>query len=258
VTPLFGADLLRAGRLGAFASFLGSWQRSFRHSRLQLVRNALWRFGARPIAGMGLHAVAPDVWAARRARRTLTADPGWIAPDRCLRDQQAARFDHYHPRPNAADGFYLPELRGGLRHPLVAMEREELFEFGRTARVRFASPFWDADLVEFLARTPPWKLNAGGRSKGLVRDAVSSRFPALGFDRQKKRAATNFSRQLLVTGCRELVAELGPPEALAALGIVDLEASQAFVRDVLESGDREMYRVWDLLNLESWVRLQQN
>jgi asparagine synthetase B (glutamine-hydrolysing) len=254
VTPMLAADLLRAGDVRQLASFLRAWQRSFRYPRLRLYRNALWRFGARPLISQHYRTLWPEGWKRRRLRKHLAVAPAWVAPDPTVRRAQLERLEAHVTAPPPADGFYLRELRESLSHPLVSLEHEERFEFGRLNGVRYGYPFWDADLVDMLMRTPPEHLNRAGRSKGLVRQAVARRVPGLQLDRQVKRTGTSFSRTLIAEEGRALAGHLGKPRALAELGVVDCDQASAFMRDALANGGEDLYRVWDLLNLESWVR----
>ena len=116
-------------------------------------------------------------------------------------------------------------------------------------------PFFDVDLVELLYRTPPELLTLGGRAKGLVRDSVARRFPGLGFERQKKRAATQFFRSLLRDQLPALWARAGGPQTLVSMGVVEPVAVEQ-LRQAAFSGalDVRLYRAWSILNLEHWVR----
>jgi hypothetical protein len=151
--------------------------------------------------------------------------------------------------------FYLEQVRSPLDHVLVAMEMEETFEQGRRLGVRFHQPFWDAELVSFLYRTPPELLNRHGRSKALVRDAVARRFPTLGFERQRKLTAVAFARSLLLDEQRLVWEILGPTTALEERGIVDGSSMRKHLRNVFEGSESAGHgAVWDLVTLESWLR----
>ena len=112
-------------------------------------------------------------------------------------------------------------MHAGLDHTLTSWELEEQYELGKRLGIRFLHPFWDPDVVEMLYRTPPSILNEGGVSKGLVRGALARRFPALGFERQRKVAATSFYRSLLRREGPSLAGEAGDFPALAELGIIN-------------------------------------
>ena len=145
-----------------------------------------------------------------------------------------------------------------MDHPLMALELEEIFEMGRHLEVRFLHPFWDADVVDILYRTPPLLLFAGGRAKSIVRDTMTQRFPGLGLDRQKKRAGTTFYQTVLDREIPELWRRYSDLTALTDLGVVDPRAAAAMAENTL-SKDLGIgkVRIWDVMNLETWVRAHQ-
>ena len=115
--------------------------------------------------------------------------PSWLAPDPSLRKSIDDRIEASLPSADPPHGFYWAEAMIGLEHPIISIDLEEQYELGQRTGVRVRHPYWDVDLVEFLMRTPWDLLNGKGKSKGLVREALASRFPALGFERQKKVSA---------------------------------------------------------------------
>jgi asparagine synthase (glutamine-hydrolysing) len=254
VSAYFAADLIRAGDVAGYRNFVSAWWRSYRSSPLVLMRSVVWKYGLRPLAGQALSRLAPDAWERRRQTRAVRRDPAYVAPDGALKNELKHRTTGSLVCANPPNGFYLRDIRFGLDHPQLAMELEERHEFGRRAGVRFLHPFWDTDLVDMLIRTPPALLDRGGRSKGLVRPALAERFPSLGFDRQRKAAATSFYQEMLAAEGRVLVDRLGGFPALGALGVVDPAAARTFVDDTMARDPKKLHRVWDLLNLETWVR----
>ena len=127
----------------------------------------------------------------------------------------------------------------------------------RTGTLR-RQPFFDPDLVDFLARVSPDQLCRGGRSKGLVRDEVAGRCPGLGFERQRKVVGTS-----LVVGRmrREMAAawgRLGGPRVLGELGIVDPGALVNLQGEVATgvADAKSLYRSWAILGAEVWAREQ--
>jgi hypothetical protein len=135
------------------------------------------------------------------------------------------------------------------------MEFEESEIFSRRHGLRTMRPFFDVDLVELLYRMPPELLIRGGRAKGPVRDAVARRFPTLGFERQKKRAATQFFRSLLRAELPGHWERLNGPQTLASMGIVSPKAIEILKKGAFSGTlDVRLYRTWSILNLEQWVR----
>ena len=257
VTPYLAADYLRRGQLIALARHIGMSQRSYRMSVLGGVRATLWTFGARPLVGMVADRIAPSAWQARRHRKIVRATPAWVAPARELRQQVDERASRVlSPSQPFRGSFYEREMRTALEHPLMAMEAEEHFEMGHRLGVDIVHPFWDSDLVDLLYRTPPQRLSAGGRSKGLVRTTIARRFAKLGFERQRKVNATEFCRSILQTEGPSIWTALGRrATALADLGIVDASLLAKSLGELFAGRrPRENYRIWNTLHLEAWVR----
>lgn len=250
VSPLLSADLIRRGDLAGLLRFMRTWQRSYSPDRLPLVKSALWTYGLRPISSMMLHRMAPEAWHRNRLGRAMRRDPAWVAPDPSLRDEQKRRLPGDFVSPDPPLGFYLQDGRSAIDHTLVSWELEEQYDMGRQAGVGFQHPYWDADLIDMLYRTPPDSLNAGGRSKGLVRHSMARRFPKLGLERRRKVGAATFYKSLLSSQGPGINAAGYP--ALTSLGVID----EAMARDGLTkifAEKHELYRAWELANLETWV-----
>jgi asparagine synthetase B (glutamine-hydrolysing) len=270
VSPYYAADLMRRLDVNGLARLFTDHVRSFDVSPLLYLKNVLWRFGARPVLAAavrrGLDRGAPHVLTAIRVRRLHNSTAAWLAPDPGLRSQviareldawaqeseqerAAAQADRGFPR------FYAKEMRTALDHPLVAMEMEETFDQGRRLDMRIHQPFWDAELVHFLCRTPPELLNRHGRSKALVRNTVARRFPTLGFQGQRKLMATAFARDLLLGEQRRVSELLGAGTALEDAGVVHGSSMRALLRTVFENSEAPNYgAIWDLVTLECWLR----
>jgi asparagine synthase (glutamine-hydrolysing) len=265
VTPLYAADLIRNFDAVGLYSLIAAQRRSYHLPELQVLWSGLWRFGARPVVVDAIGRTAPGVLRARKLHKARTSIPGWLAPDAELRSSIVERALASDPR--LADAarrpatrgyprFYFDELRTSLDHVLVAMEMEETFEQGRRVEASVRAPYWDADLVELLYRTPPELLNRGGRAKGLVRDALARRFPNLGFQRQRKVNSVRFATSLLFSETARAWASVGKAQALAEAGVVDAERVGPEIERLLTAGAdaRSMQTVWDILNLEVWLR----
>jgi len=255
VSPFLAADLLRAGDVRGLARHLRTVNRSYHTSRLDVLRGAAWTFGMRPLLSAALGRVAPRAWRASRVRRLIESTPSFAAPDPDLRRRMDARAGRNLPDPNPRDGFYVQDGRTALDHPLMAIDLEENFEMSRRLGVRILHPYWDADLVDFLHRVPPRHLNRGGRSKGLVRYAMARRFPDLGFERHKKVTATGFFCRVLREQGPDAWRALGSAERLSDLGVADGKRVDEMMSAGLSGSDwRSLYRVWDVLALETWLR----
>ena len=257
VTPLYAADLIAAREFRALVRHVQSIRRSFDLSTPRVWSNALWRFGVKlllmPAMGRALRATAPGLREPYHRRVVRAQVPGWAVPDDDLAATLERRALAAWPDP-PTDGWYRYELRKGLDHAIVALEMEENFENTRLTGTRTMAPFQDADLVDFLYRVPPDLLDRGGRAKGLVRDELARRFPTLGFERHKKISALSFARDIALEQGERAWKELGGVPALAELGIVDADAIERKVQTILSGRDDETFRIWDVLNLESWTR----
>jgi asparagine synthase (glutamine-hydrolysing) len=254
VSPYIAADLLRAGDLFGLWRVWRSTNRSFPLPRLTVLRTIAWTFGARPLVAAAAEAARPELLRARRRRRATDGMPPWFAPDESLRTEILDRVGSDSLRPKGR-GFYLSEMRRALDHAVVSMEMEENFEIGRRAGLPYASPYWDADLVDFLFRTPPELLSEGGRSKGLVRRLLNHRFPQLGFELQRKVLASNFFARVMMREAAGIWEELGGTRELDRLGIVEATQIESGLHNAIQSGDNtRITQMWHVLNLESWVR----
>jgi len=257
ISPFLSADLLRAFDLRGVYRLWDSIRRSYRRPSLALLRSLLWRFGARPLllppARRVVGAIAP--WALQLRRRMVSGPPKWIAPDGALRRELDLRLEEHSARARQVKGsFYIKEVRTALDHPLVSWESEEVFEIGRRLGVRVLRPFWDADLVDLLYRTPPFLLNQGGRNKGLVRESLARRFPNLGFEQQKKVDASHFYTSLMLNEASPAWRAIGGAARLGDLGIVDNQRLPPAEQTLARQEPRASHGVWTLLNAEAWVR----
>jgi asparagine synthase (glutamine-hydrolysing) len=263
VTPLYAADLIRTFDAVGLYRLLAAQRRSYHLSDVHFLWNILWRFGARPLVAEAVSRTAPSLLRARKLNWVQTSIPDWIAPGAELRSRIVERALGSDSLPsNAArrppsrghSRFYFEELRLSLDHTFVAMEMEETFERGRLVGAALLAPYWDADLLELLYRTPPELLNRGGRAKGLVRDALARRFPNLGFERQRKVSALRFATSLLFSETATAWPSIGARK-LAEAGVVDPKSIERTVESLLTAGDaRSIQTVWDVLNLEVWLR----
>ncbi len=268
VSPFYAADLLRRGDLRGLGQLYLGHSRSHNLSRARYLRNILWRFGARPIiattAKRGVDRSGTRLIERSRLKRLQRTAGSWLAPGAALRAQliqreqdivrrEALRRGAAQASDRSFPSFYVGEMRSALDHPLVAMELEETFEQSRRLGIRILSPYWDADLVSFLYRTPPELLNRGGRSKGLVRDAVAHRFPMLGFERQRKVSAAGFFQALMREESSRAFKAVGEG-ALAEMGVIDAAAAREHLKRVFQDPQgRGIYLLWDVLTLDGWL-----
>jgi hypothetical protein len=193
-------------------------------------------------------------------------DP-WLAPDRELaktvEDRSVAWKQDRH-----SQGAYLSDVVPYFENIVVAMEREEAFERGRRLGLEPFMPFWDPEVVDFLVRTPPRLLHSGHRAKGILRGTLANRFPAGGFEDQKKILIIDFSTEMLTEQIPRAWAEYEGAPILSASGIVDetkLQSAYRSSRRKLQGRERGdgsnvlefsalAHKLWSVLNLEAWAR----
>jgi asparagine synthetase B (glutamine-hydrolysing) len=259
VGPSYAADLLMRFDLAGLRRLWKMWGAAYPLSNVQRL-HSLWKYGVWPIiADKSVRLVrrfAPTLLTARRRRLDVRHFPDWLAPDPALREEAIDRRSRMRDVVNErADlPYYLEEGRFGVEHAIVSMETEEDFELARRVGFLKVHPYWDPDVVDFLARTPPDVLMKSG-GKGLARTMLAERFPDLGFESQRKIVSTDVFRvTALEQGARAWEAMGGVP-MLAELGIVDAAGVQAEVARIISRGLVEQsYRLWDLLSLEAWAR----
>jgi asparagine synthase (glutamine-hydrolysing) len=256
--PLYAADLLRNLDFVGLYRVYKSLRQTFGYSRLRVMRATVWKSGARPwlrrAGNRTLRRTAPWVLQWRWRRKISQSTPSWIAPDPGLRREIEERALRSQWEKQESGSFYFSQW--DLDHPLATMPMEENFERWRRTGVRKLMPYWDADLVDFLYRTPPELLNRGERSKALVRQTVARRFPGLNFERQKKIFGTHFFTNLMLEEGPRLYREAKGAQALAELGIVDAPALDSAL-SVLLSGRQPWYeaqRIREIMLLEGWLR----
>jgi asparagine synthase (glutamine-hydrolysing) len=258
VTPYYAADLLRRGDVRGVARLWANLQRSYPVPRLVMARNLLWRFGARDLVAAGvvraLSRTAPQVLRRRRLRRIDARTPSWVAPEAGLRramDERALAA----AREPVTRRLYWREMQEALDHPLTSLEVEETYESGRRGGAPILQPFWDADLVQFLVRTPPELLNRGGRSKGVVRDMVARHVPGFGFERQRKVSASSVATGTVIGSALRTWRELDGVPCLGGLGVVQSDRLESEMKRIVAERDvRNAYRLWYVFTVEAWLQ----
>lgn len=253
-SPFLAADYLRRGHVRGLWNLTRTWRRSYPQGLPTVLRDVVWTFGLRPLIGQVMAKLDPVRWDDRRAERAMEGRPDWIAAAPDLRRAQFERARAALVDANPRDGFYVRELWGTLDSPLQTRVFEEQFEMGRRAGVDFVHPYWDPDLIANICRINPVRLDAGHRSKALVRRTLATRFPGLGFERQRKAVAMQFFAGLVRREAPVLAANVSDFRGLASLGVVEPRRAAAFVGRALAGSVQEVGWAWNLVNTESWVR----
>jgi hypothetical protein len=142
-------------------------------------------------------------------------------------------------------------LRGQLDAPAPNLRAEEAFVLGRQAGMLIRDPFWNADLIEFMIRVHPSSRQRNGVAKALIRDKLERRFPDLGFEHQQKKVIGSLIQSTTRAEIERALGTFGKNWALDGLGVID---SRNMLRAAGDLTGMKVWRIWDVLNLEAWVR----
>ena len=262
------ADLMGNLDIANSYRFARSMLDSYRLPRMAMLRYLFWKSGMRPLLTRKLRRVgrflAPGRLHDLRFRKFMRGKqtPEWIAEDPQLRQELYRRTEKdilrymERPEPEGPYGFYkFSAVFYSFAHLLNTLSHEEDFAIGRQLGMRLMHPYWNAQLIQFMCKVPPWLLLRGGREKGLVRQSVARRFPNLGFERQKKVLASSFFVSRVQQEGPAAWQRIGGAKALIGLGIIDSSSIEDLMRESLSSDSiYTSWRAWEVLNLESWVR----
>ena len=159
-------------------------------------------------------------------------------------------------QPEAAQGgYYLKALMSRIDRQRFGMLREERFETSLIAGYCKHAPLLDDEIIEYLVRVPPDKLNLNRRSKGLARHMLEKRYPGLGFDTQKKSHYGTFRRQILEQGVEPAWRRLAGAPTLAQLGIVEAKKVTEFAqKSIADRSFTGMYILGLIMQIELWTQ----
>ena len=271
VSPRWAADCMKGLHFLELRHFWLTFRNSYTVRKWPILRNLLWKYGAKVIVRDALRGaggrVAPRRLDEVRRRHIRERMDPWLAPDKELANSVEERAVAWK-QDSHSQGAYLSDVVPYFENIVVAMEREEAFERGRRLGLEPFMPFWDPEVVDFLVRTPPRLLHSGHRAKGILRGTLARRFPTGGFDDQKKILITDFSTAMLTEQIPRAWEEYQGAPILSASGIVDETALQSAFRTSLvklqgrERGDDSnvlefsmlAHKLWSVLNLEAWAR----
>jgi hypothetical protein len=258
ISPFLAADYLREFNFAGVYQLWKSIYRSYHEPTFALFRNLMWRWGIQPLLLPPAHRIVKRLapWAIPLRHRVMQTVPKWLAPDTTLRQElERRRYGQVKEKRERPDSHYLRSGRTALDTPLISMVAEEAFNMGQRLGARELHPFWDADLVDLLYRTPPSLLNSEGRNKGLVRSTLARRFPQVGFNQQRKMGASKFYASSIYREGSEALRKLGKTRILADLGVVDGPGLDAVLQKILaREPETQVHQIWKVLNLESWAR----
>jgi asparagine synthetase B (glutamine-hydrolysing) len=259
-------DFLRSLNLVGLYRLCQIYCRSFHFTPRQALRMLLWRYAGRSLLRdtwrraadrMGAPGMVPRQW---RFPVLMRLDPpAWIAPDSTLRARVAERIEERFASgvvTSRIDSYYLRDMRSWLDTPEKWFLHEEAFLLGQRSGIPIRQPFWDPDLIEFLAKVRPLGKSERGLSKALVRKPVVRRFPHLGFEGQRKSWLGEAVGAVLSTQLGPQRQAIGAIRALSELGVVDAEQGHALLDDAVagKGSPSGPWYAWHILNLETWVR----
>ena len=150
--------------------------------------------------------------------------------------------------------FYASDGEIALDHPVISANREDDYEIGRRAGAELLHPYWEPDLISFLYRVPPELLLQGGLEKGLVRNTIARRFPSFGFERQKKVVSADYHYSIIRREGPAALRRLGGCKALRARSRRRSPDRRCYRSWLGRIGPSQLYRAWELLSLETWVK----
>jgi asparagine synthetase B (glutamine-hydrolysing) len=248
--PRLAADLVRSLHVRALAR----WVRHTRSLRLpshEEIWFLLWRHSVRPLLGtlrqhLALQPRPPSL-------------PAWFLPDPELRkaflERHAARREAREAR--ARHGFYRAAVRATLDHPLHTLDKEQDYGEGQRLGIHFLSPFWDADLIAGLVRSPLLLASPDGYSKAPLRRYLQRRVPELDFASYRKTPPLQHYSATLVASARRYWPQQQSFDGLHALGLADTAQLERQTMALLENDTPEVTaaeRLWRHLNVDTWVR----
>jgi len=263
VPPHLAADLLRAGNIRGLYRLWRASANYYPEVRWASPVHLVTRFGVRPLlenqwpASKVINALKRR---RARSRHLATADSAswvapepWTVPDRALRTAVSTRLLTRSAQDNGRrnESAWVTILRHQLEAPAPQLRAEEAFVLGRQTGTEIRQPIWDTDLIELMIRVRPSTRQRDGVAKVLIRDKLERRFPDLGFGRQQKKVIGNLIKSITRAQIEQSLGTFGEDWVLDELGIID---SRHMLRAAVDITGMRVWRVWDVLNLEAWVR----
>lgn len=259
VGPYLAADLIRSLRPLAWVRFVRHMHRSYSMSYPLVLRDLGWTFGAKQLIVGARNRLLPAIGYDIDASRARRAFPEWLAPDPGVRRTIVERLTKAKRKERLLRGdspsLYEFEARRSLHHAIVVSEIENKFAMGEAIGAKFFEPYWDADLIDLLYRTPPEILNRGGLAKGLVHQIVREALPSFTVPKQKKIALNVFYRKRVHEEASGVWRAAGGVPALARMGLVDEKKFAVLVERMLAAGDTgDLWLIPHVLSVDAWAR----
>ena len=245
---------LRAeGPLAFWADVTAHGRRTGRSRRAVLARHVLRRLPGALWPDERL----PDVRRRLLRLRSRASLPRWIRQEAIERLGIREVVDRDKPRS--------PLTGGGRRHrhrlilDLQATRNAEAMErLCARAGLRYADPWADRRLAEFVLGVPPYLVTPAGESKGLLREAMRGVLPEAARVLAGKRSPQPAYDRGLLDRARGTVWTLIADSRAGARGFVDEQALRTAYSRYLAAGtsvtEREWRVFWRFLDVETWLR----
>lgn len=154
-----------------------------------------------------------------------------------------------------------PFLNEGLDQPpgkrahveLLMSTQNNLDGYDPSSAVSALSPLMSQPIVEHCLSVPTWQWCEGGINRSLAREAFRGDLPRSVIDRVSKAGPDSFIVQMLVES-RPLLRELLLDGWLVGQRIVDRSAVEHAIGDPATCINGGVYRLFDLVEAEAWVR----
>lgn len=267
MNPHYARDLVQS--LDVFGLY-GLWRtfaRSFPPTIETPFSRIAWGWGLRPWlrnlwyaspAKSLCNAILPGALERMRRRHMAKEKPAWLVTDSALGAEVELReadwWERVH-RPDCGRDFCVQFSRSMIDRPQKLMFREETFALARRDGVRVVQPFWDTDLVEVMLKIHPRVRIRDGYTKSLMRGALIRKLPGLGFERRLKSYTGNVILGAITADMAKMYRKLGGAQMLSDLGVIDPDRASSFVEQAIVGNvHRDWLLVWELINLETWVR----
>lgn len=250
------AGLLRERRWGEAYRELGGLRHGFQLSR----RQAVWRYGAKPLLSDYLRALAPlasmkfappgdDFLSSFVPRDRL---PPFVTPGFATHADLPAR----DPVVGASSGWRYATHRERFRHlysPMVMsvmrLSEQRCARFGMT----MVDPWSDRRLASFVLACPAHEVDRFRETKRLARRAVRGVMPDRAIQASRKVVPTPLYEHALRHSAHSQVLALMTDSRSAALGVIDEAKFRALFRRHC-AGDLQQADFWPAILLELWLR----
>ncbi|MEO0030485.1 MAG: hypothetical protein RIS94_243 [Pseudomonadota bacterium] len=172
------------------------------------------------------------------------ADPMFLAPG-CA---PVAAPDH--PWFNEPEGI-LPGKRSHVRAILAALAHVDGYPRHEVAPSRY--PLLSQPVIETVLRIPSWLWIEGGRDRSVARTAWADVLPAKVLERRSKGGLDGYSIAMIEAN-RDALRPFLLEGHTARSSLIDRPALEAVLAGRARRGDTAIYRLFPLIDVESWAR----